>query len=138
MRRRRFIETVGAVTAASGLWWVMPRDSWIHAGTSKAHAVQPIRFFVYDERYPDARQAALEQESAGARVLATSGETVTLWREHIAAAASKGPVRIAGLTQHSDFEIVRSLASLHRLRILQQEHRIARARSGALTAWLLG
>jgi hypothetical protein len=135
MRRRRFIEMVGAAAAASGVCWVMPR---LLAAPSAERFVQPVHFFIYDERYPDARHAAVEHERVGARVLATSGEMVTLWREGIAGAAKKGPVRIAGLTQHSDFEIVRSLASLHRLRVVQQEHRIARARSGTLTAWVLG
>lgn len=127
MRRRRFIGTIGALAVMPGIGWTMPRAS-----------TRAERFFIYDERYPDARQAALEQEAAGARILATSGEIVTLWRERIAGAMNVASVQIAGLTQHSDFEIVRSLTAVHRLRVMQREHRIGRARSGTLTAWLLG
>lgn len=138
MRRRRFIEAVGALSAVSGFAWTLPRFSRIHPGPSHEPAVPPVRFFIYDERYPEGQRAGLQWKGASVRTLGTSGEIVTLWREQIAGAAAAGPVRIAGLTQHSDFEIVRSLASLHRLRVIQQEHQFARARLGTLTAWLLG
>jgi hypothetical protein len=108
------------------------------ATASSAPRAPRADLVIYDERYPDAERFAEEWRQAGVRVLPTSGEIVTLWHEQVAGSLEAGARRITGLTLHSDFEIVRGLASRHRLRVLQKELRVARIRAGSLTCWQLG
>lgn len=145
MRRRQFIGLAGAGAAVCAASWKGLRPasaaSWKGSGSAAAASgplAQRVDLVIYDERYPDAERFAEEWRKAGARVLATSGEIVTLWREQVAGPVGSGFRRIVGLTLHSDFEIVRGLAAGHRLRVLQKEHRVARIRAGTLTCWRLG
>jgi hypothetical protein len=71
---------------------------------------------LFDPNSPKAR--ALAQEVRGQRLVALTGDPVRLWRDSLADAA--GP--IGGITNWSDYVILRGLAAEQGLRVRSEEH----------------
>ena len=102
------------------------RDEGIGA-TLSALTRTRVDVVVFDERYDEAVQFAAELEQAGAVALATRGEIVTQWRECPTLAERSRRLRIAGLTLHSDFELLRSFSAAMGLRVLHEGRHTRRA-----------
>jgi hypothetical protein len=106
----------------------------------------PVDVVVFDERHDAAVQFAAELESRGAIALSTRGEVVTHWRAcallvgdqwNAGALSVRMPfgqnrvdaphrLRLAGLTQHSDFELLRAFAAGLGLRVLHEARHVRR------------
>lgn len=133
MNRREFVEATVAAGAAVGL---------ISVPAQAADGLQMSRLpVVFDPRYSDARVFSQAFRNLGASVFAAgSVDVVGLWRTQLRAAH---PRAIAGLTTHSDLEIVQACAAEIGLKLKCEifhdcrgrstvQHRIVRGGSGRL------
>jgi hypothetical protein len=88
--------------------------------------VAPVDVVVFDERYDEAVQFAAELERAGAVAFATGGECAPQWSTCPVFASGGKRLRVAGLTQPSHFEQLRSLCAAMGLRVLHEAHHVRR------------
>jgi hypothetical protein len=116
----------------------LPAVGWVRATIKKdlgfallGSRVAPVDVVVFDERYDEAVQFAAELERAGAVAFATGGECAPQWSTCPVFASGGKRLRVAGLTQHSHFEQLRSLCVAMGLRVLH-EARHVRRESGAV------
>jgi hypothetical protein len=101
----------------------------------------PVDVVVFDEQFGEAVQFAAELEGRGAIALSTRGEAVTHWRAcallagdhwNSGALTVRMPFgqdhtpRIAGLTQPSDFELLRAFGAGIGLRVLHEARHVRR------------
>lgn len=100
MDRRTFVKTGIAVAAAASI-------PAAHAAT-----MMPVVFF--DPRYSDSRRFAEALVALGATPISTEVDLVHLWSTRFASAT---PLRLAGLTPHSDRLIIERCARDARLRM---------------------
>jgi hypothetical protein len=110
MNRREFIGVASAV-------WVVPD-------------LRAADVVLFDARYGVASAHAAVLRQRGFLALATNQDVVRLWYENRALRIAPG---IAGLTPHSDFEIVRQL--LKNKRLVSFERLRAHDRPGSLVSW---
>jgi hypothetical protein len=100
MNRREFVEATVAAGAAVGLISVPSQASELEVSGLYA---------VFDPRYSDARVFSETFRSLGGSVFAAGpSDVVGLWRTQLRSAR---PRAIAGLTTHSDLEIVQACAA---------------------------
>jgi hypothetical protein len=100
MNRREFVEATVAAGAALGL---VPVQA--HAAGPRASGLR----VVFDPRYSDAQAFSRAFRDLGITALAAGPiDVVGLWRTQLRAAR---PTAIAGLTTHSDLEIVQACAA---------------------------
>jgi hypothetical protein len=100
MNRREFVEATVAAGAALGL---VPAQS--HAAGPRVSGLR----VVFDPRYSDAQAFSRTFRDLGVAVFAAGPiDVLGLWRTQLRSAR---PGAIAGLTTHSDLEIVQACAS---------------------------
>jgi hypothetical protein len=80
-------------------------------GASRAGpSVSGIAVAISDERYSDSRRFAAALHGQGAQVFTSEPDLVHVWRNALAARVNQRDFRIAGLTTHNDFEVMRICA----------------------------
>jgi hypothetical protein len=101
MNRREFVQSTVVASAALGMGSLSSQA----AASVSASGVS----VVFDPRYSDARAFSQTFERLGASSFAVGPvDVVALWRSHLRVMR---PRAIAGLTTHSDLEVVRECAS---------------------------
>lgn len=111
-----------------------------------AVSVPDATIVVYESRYFASREFARLLEERGARAFSTQDDVVCLWRGALGDCLDCDTPLIAGLTLHSDYEILRACARERQLRVLREAlYRYdtggPEARSGrrvTLASWLIG
>ena len=86
---------------------------------------------VYDDRYPESAEFAMEARDLGIPVSAIQGDITKFWYEELALAWRERPVATAGLTNEDSLFCLEQLARDHRMRVVFREPR------GALISWVL-
>jgi len=110
----------------------MNRREFIALAGAAAVLPQPVTrgVVLFDARYGDSRQLAAVLAGRGFEPLATNQDVVRLWYE---SAVLRTAVQVAGVTPHSDLEILRRL--LGKKRLVSQRAVRAHDRRGALVSW---
>jgi len=106
----------------------------------------PVGVVLYEPRYAASRDFARSLAKRGARAFSTQDDVVGLWRGVLGDCLDCGEPRIAGLTLHSDLEVMRACARDRKLRVLRESlHRYdtsspeaGAGRSVTLASWLIG
>jgi hypothetical protein len=114
MNRRQFISVAGAALAAAN---------------GVAAATHASGLVLFDARYRESKAVAASLAKKGLASLATNQDVVRLWYDN---PALREAVQIAGVTPHSDFEILRRLTPL---RLTSFETVRANERGGVLVSW---
>jgi hypothetical protein len=105
---------------------VLPPERPVIGFARMGSRVAPVDVVVFDERYDEAVQFAAELERAGAVPFATAGECAPLWSTCPVFGSGGKRLRVAGLTQHSHFEQLRSLCGAMGLRVLHEARHVRR------------
>ncbi|HUK01007.1 MAG TPA: hypothetical protein VLW26_01880 [Steroidobacteraceae bacterium] len=84
--------------------------------TSELAVRKPIVLAICDDRYAPARQFGSRLATSGTRVSASAQNVIASWAREAHAFQTPGAWRIAGMTRHSDFELLKQCAASVRLR----------------------
>ncbi len=114
--RRRFIQggvALSGVVATGG------------SPTAQAGTFAPIGLagFVYDSRFPEAREIAAHAARHGAQLWGISGDLFDLWSDHLDPQWRKAPAAIAGVTTYPDLFVLETMAADRRMKVVYRgEH----------------
>ena len=86
---------------------------------------------VYDDRYPESVEFAMEARDLDIPVSVIQGDITKFWYEELSLAWRKRPVATAGLTNEDSLFCLEQLARDHRMRVVFREER------GELVSWVL-
>jgi len=93
----------------------------------------PTHIVVYNDWFPEAHAFATGLSKHGARALPVQGDAGILWYQTLRGLLAQGPVRMAGMTTHTDLLILETLAREHGLRVRER----AGTPNTRLVSWVL-
>jgi hypothetical protein len=122
LSKREFIKTAAAAAAAAFVGRSL-------AAERKPQAASRLDAAIFDARYGDSRDFAMELEHQGAKVLSTGGDSGALWYRDMQPLLARGRIRFAGMTPGCDLFILGTLAAERGMRVLYRaEHDCRRCR----------
>ncbi len=132
--RRDFIQYSLALSAASSPLVT----AWAAAASSSAEPWAAYRFarFVFDGRFPEAREAAQQVAPAAAAAVRVEGDLTALWYEDLDLEWKRAPMTLAGLTTTHGLFVLETLAADRGMRVVYRG--LHTAASGRIVHTLAG
>jgi hypothetical protein len=112
LKRRDFIKQSVALAALPPVL--------LENGAAATNPQRAIDFVLMDARYADSHAFAQALQRRGARVIDTATDLGALWYGELGAAWTAAPLRLAGLTPHSDLFVCEGFARGHGARVVYQ------------------
>lgn len=125
--RRQFIQS-GLALSAIALPGLLPVFPGVPAGgRDRSRSALRIERFVFDNRFPEAVEAARHAASQGIRVAETSGDMTDLWYDDLDRRWKEAPMRLAGMTTWHGLFVLETLAADRRMRVVyRSEQKVPR------------
>jgi hypothetical protein len=145
MRRRDFLiaGSTGAALSAAGLLG-MSQAGASAFGSQTPSLFSNVRAVLYEPRYAPSVEFARALARQGAQAFSTQDDVFALWRGELGQCLDCSAPRVAGLTLHSDFEVLRLSARERKLRVLSESLQRFEVSNGGtpgwvtLSSWLIG
>jgi hypothetical protein len=145
MRRRDFLiaGSTGAALSVAGVF-DLTHASAKALGRGTSSLPSGVSVVLYEPRYAPSAAFAEALMQQGARAFSTQDDIVTLWRGELGRCMDCATPRVAGLTLHSDFDVLRMCAREQKLRVLSESlQRFETSLGGTrgwvtLSSWLIG
>lgn len=134
MTERRQVLTGALALAAAAPFTLSSLTSLVHA--APAAPLQPV-LFLFDRRFPAARQLASQLADAGQDVAGFEGDLLPLWNARLRPLWQAGPAVVAGVSNASALFLLETLGADHRLKLAQRVALATEAAEEPLYHWQL-
>ncbi len=129
--RREFVTTGLLLAGASTL------STPVLASPAADIGIPNPELFIYDSRYPQARELAKTMGAAGVKLIAIEGDFTPVWSATVQPLWKQRPMVVAGMTTERALFVLQTLAADYRMKLFQSHVMELVGGSEPLHQWLL-